>query len=257
MAIIINPRYFYLRDFVSKVLDRTYSAQKIYRNFRNIVEDVTVENTHVVVKIFKKPTEFNRIVYTFLRPSKAKRAYDFSNRLLEAGIDVPEPIAYVEKKKGLFFHTGVFISLYTDYESVAYFNNLDINSEEVRLFIVAFSKFCADFHSKGFIHGDFNIDNILFKNSNETHYSFRLIDLNRMEFNNHAISKCAKDLASLNLKTDILDAIYKEYCQIRGLNYTAFYKQIQRCKNRSGAVVKLKDRILTPLGLRKKAPTEK
>ena len=241
---------------MSKVLDRTYSAQKIYRNFRNIVEDVTVENTHVVVKIFKKPTEFNRVVYTFLRPSKAKRAYNFSHRLLDAGIDVPEPIAYVEKKKGLFFHTGVFISLYTDYESVAYFNGLDINSEEVKLFIMAFSKFCADFHSKGFIHKDFNIDNILFKNSGGN-YSFRLIDLNRMEFNNRAISKCVKDLASLNLKTDILDAIYKEYCQIRGLNYTAFYKQIQRCKNRSSAVVKLKDRILTPLGLRKKTPTEK
>ena len=236
---------------MSKVLDRTYSAQKIYRNFRNIVEDVTVENTHVVVKIFKKPTEFNRVVYTFLRPSKAKRAYNFSHRLLDAGIDVPEPIAYVEKKKGLFFHTGVFISLYTDYESVAYFNGLDINSEEVKLFIMAFSKFCADFHSKGFIHKDFNIDNILFKNSGGN-YSFRLIDLNRMEFNNRAIYKCAKDLACLNFRGDVLTAIIKEYCQIRGLSYNTLYKQIQRGKNRSGAILKLKDRILIPLGLRKK-----
>ena len=104
---------------------------KKFGNFRNIVEDTTVDGLHLVVKKFKKPTEANRVVYSFLRPSKAKRAYNYSNRLLQMGFDVPEPVAYMEVNKGLFFHTGYFLCLYTDYRAIADFrDNPEIAEEE-------------------------------------------------------------------------------------------------------------------------------
>ena len=167
MRVVVNPKYENLRPFIESILTRSYKVDKVYRNFRNIVEDTTVDGIHVVVKIFKKPTEANRVVYSFLRPTKAKRSYDYSLRLRASGIDVPEPVGYVEKNKGLFFHTGCYVCVYTDFRSISDFSDIDIsvpgNKERLEAFMAAFAAYAADFHARGFVHNDFNIDNILYQ----------------------------------------------------------------------------------------------
>ena len=80
MKVVVNPEYKHLEGFLVEALSHSYNADNVYRNFRNIVEDVNVDGLRVVVKIFKKPTEFNRVIYSFLRPTKAKRSR--RNRLL-------------------------------------------------------------------------------------------------------------------------------------------------------------------------------
>ncbi|MBP5693712.1 MAG: hypothetical protein J6W86_08425 [Bacteroidales bacterium] len=253
MRVVVNPKYENLRPFIEGILSRSYKADKVYRNFRNIVEDTTVDGVRMVVKIFKKPTEFNRVVYSFLRPTKAKRSYYYSIRLRESGVDVPEPIGYVEKSKGLFFHTGCYVCLYTDYSSIADFKDVDISSPQARHFITEFSLYVADFHSKGFVHNDFNIDNILYKVI-DGHFHFQLIDLNRVKFNNRSLQKCAKDISYIHFGSAMKDQIIELYCKARDLDKKKFSAMVAARRNKSKTVSKIKDIVLTPLGLRKKRP---
>lgn len=251
MRVVINPKYSNLKSFIDEILNHSYKAENTYRNFRNIVEDTTVDGIHLVVKKFKKPTEANRVVYSFLRPSKAKRAYLYSQRLLDMGFDVPEPVAYMEVNKGLFFHTGYFLCIYTDYRAVADFrDNPDIPQPEMIQFLDEFSAYAADFHSKGLVHNDFNIDNILYKKV-DGHYRFQLIDLNRMSFGNRSLMKCAKDMSSLHYSQETLSEILKRYCEIRKIDLEDFAKKVQYNISKAKGRSKLKDIVLTPLGLRK------
>lgn len=254
MKVVVNSKYGHLTPFIEGVLNRSYTADKTYRNFRNIVEDTTECGTHMVVKIFKKPTEVNRVVYTFLRSTKAKRSYEYSVRLIREGIDVPEPIAYIEKSKGLFFHTGCYISLFTDYRPISEFKDLDTSEERqfkrLERFIEEFAVYAADFHSKGFVHNDFNIDNILYKES-DGHFKFQLIDVNRMKFNNTNLGRCAKDLSNVHFSQNMMIGIVERYCRQRALDVEDFSRKVAHSLNKSKGVSKVKNKVLTALGIKK------
>ena len=251
MKVVVNPKYKHLEGFLVEALSHSYNADNVYRNFRNIVEDVTIDGLRVVVKIFKKPTEFNRVVYSFLRPTKAKRSFDYSLKLLSLGVDVPEPIGYVEKKKGLFFHTGCYVCIYTDFQPITDFRHKDINEPKTAAFIDAFADYAASFHSQGLVHNDFNIDNILYKII-DGKFRFQLIDLNRVQFHNRSLLRSAKDMSNIHFDPPMMKAILERYCKARGLDLDSFTKKVALNTNRSKGISKIKDIVLTPLGLRKK-----
>ena len=251
MKVVVNPEFKHLEGFVTDAIQRSYKAENVYRNFRNTVEDVTVDGLRLVVKIFKKPTEFNRVVYSFLRPTKAKRSYEYSLRLLDLGIDVPLPVGYVEKRKGLFFHTGCYICVYTDYKPITDFKDKPLDDPQTAAFIDAFSEYAASFHGRNLVHNDFNIDNILYKVV-DGKFRFQLIDLNRVQFHNHSLMRCAKDISNIHFRPDMMQAIISRYCGFRGLDFKSFSEKVKKNSNRAKGVTKIKDFILIPLGLRKK-----
>lgn len=251
MKVVVNPEYKHLESFLVNALNHSYKADNVYRNFRNIVEDVTVDGLHMVVKIFKKPTEFNRVVYSFLRPTKAKRSYEYSLKLLSLGVDVPVPVGYVEKNKGLFFHTGCYVCLFTDYQPITDFRHKDISESGTAAFIEAFAEYAASFHSRGLVHNDFNIDNILYK-IEDGKFKFQLIDLNRVQFHNRSLLRSAKDMSNIHFGPPMMKAILERYCKARNIDLESFTKKVALNTNRSKGISKIKDIVLTPLGLRKK-----
>jgi hypothetical protein len=64
---------------------------------RNIIKIFDLNSTKVNVKSFKKPHLLNSIIYKYIRKSKARRSFEYANRLLENQIGTPQPIAYFEK----------------------------------------------------------------------------------------------------------------------------------------------------------------
>lgn len=265
MKVVINPKYYYLEGFINTVLERNYRADAVYRAFRNVVEDVTVDGVRLVVKIFKKPTEFNRMVYSFLRKTKARRSYEKSFQLLKAGIMVPEPVAYIEQRKGLFFHTGCYISVYIPHRAiddlVDYKPADEEKAKEFDILLKELAEFAVDMHSKGIIHNDFNKDNILYlptegKKDEENasprkHFEFALIDLNRVKFNCHSLDKAAKDLSNIHLGEDINKRIVENYCHLRNLEDVNFCCRVRKHSDKYDRQSHLKDVLLGPLGLRK------
>ena len=224
--VVVNPKYEKFSDFVRNVWRENYAPDRIYRNYRNIVEKVTVDGVQLVVKKFKKPTEFNRVVYTFLRPSKAKRSYEYSLRLLNLGFETPDPVGYVEMRKHGIFHTGYYVCLYSDYRSIGELLNLDFydeNPEKIGLlkqFIKAFAAYCVDLHRHHITHNDYNKENILYKII-DGKFHFALIDVNRSNFKSHSRIQFTSDLANLGCSPIVVAAIVVEYCKIRNWDYVA------------------------------------
>lgn len=270
MKVVINPKYSHLESFIRTVLDHNYKVDAVYRQFRNRVEDVTIDGVRMVIKIFKKPTELNRVVYSFIRKTKARRSYEKSFKMLEAGMLVPEPIAYMEKRKGIFFHTGCYISAYLPYRAIddyEHYYPADYASyQEFLVLLKEIAEFAVQMHLKGIIHNDFNKDNILYRrlesNDNATsgenngesqrrHYDFALIDLNRVKFNCHSLSMAAKDLSNIHLGHVVNQKIVQDYCEIRSLNKYEFARLVLIHSTKYVRHARLKDVVLGSIGLRK------
>lgn len=260
MKVVINPKFAALKGFMESVLERSYTPVEVYRERRNVVEEVWANGFHLVVKRFKKPLMFNRWVYTFLRPTKAKRSYKYSLRLLKMGFTVPEPVGYVEKKKWGIFHTGVYVCLYTDYKAIEEFGNPEFRNVEntaglklVGEFVKNFAAFAAKLHSAGVRHGDFNCTNILYKRDDAGKWDFAMIDVNRAKFHVKAWRQFADDISQLsNFNYYLMAAIIKEYAKMRNINVKRFTLHAVAHINKYEFISRLKDKILIPLGLRKK-----
>ena len=78
MKIRIHPQYEYLREEILNIIAGNYVADKVYCNKRNIVEKVTIKDCETVVKKYKTPNIVNQVAYSYLRKSKAQRAYEYA-----------------------------------------------------------------------------------------------------------------------------------------------------------------------------------
>lgn len=150
-------------------------ATEIYRA-RNVV--VITSDGKLCIKAYKVPGAFKGFMYGLLRKSKARRAFENAQRLLELGIDTPAPLLAVESR-----HLGRLGASYFVSEAVHGLTNL--RGIEKRADFPALAKAVAAFmlslHKKGIWMKDFSQGNVLFKQKGED-YLFTLVDINRMEF---------------------------------------------------------------------------
>ena len=105
MKVVLAEKYIRLGEWMHALPARPLTGE-LLRDARNTLWCERVAGEEFVVKRFAVPTRFNRWVYTFFRPSKAKRSYRYSLRLEKLGFPVAEPVGYVECRRGLLFHTG-------------------------------------------------------------------------------------------------------------------------------------------------------
>lgn len=181
MKVFINPRFEYLRPDILRLVKGDYVPDKVFCNKRNVVEKVTLQDEILVVKRFKRPTIANCFVYTFLRKSKARRAYEHAMMLLEKDIATPFPVAYIEVKRHGLFHTGYYISEYTNLPTLAEFKSRD--EGELQLLATDLIRYTLDLKRRGVMPLDYNPGNIFYKKSVVSgHYEFELTDINRMRF---------------------------------------------------------------------------
>ena len=114
----IHKKYESLTIEIKKIPDGNFRPIRTFCNKRNTVELTTIGENNFVVKKYKVPNIFNRIIYTFFRRSKARRAYENAQRIIRHGISTPFPVAYIETKRGGLFHTGYFISEYMEHPTL-------------------------------------------------------------------------------------------------------------------------------------------
>ena len=156
--IIINPTFHLLSDFIQSLPMVFDSEGELVYDERNQIRLFMVDGKKLVVKRFKRPMFHQRLDYTLIRPSKAKRAYLFGMKLVELGISTPTPIACIETySKGLFYQGYLITEFCGDPDT----RILREEPEEHDDLIDALAQFLVDCHEKGFIHGDTNLSNFL------------------------------------------------------------------------------------------------
>lgn len=213
MNIALNPDYGHLKAWIEELpclFDR--EGDLLYRG-RNTVKRFAVGGQIVIVKRYKTPNLIQRIAYTFWRKSKAMRAYLYAGRLKNMGIKTPTGIACVELSSGLLFNTGFFVSEECTYGSVASVMN---DSSSVADMSVRLGRFIADMHRRGFLHGDLNLSNILYRRMPDDSVEFVVIDTNRSKFVDKPSRKtCLDNMKRVSHHRDLLEKIVRAYAAER------------------------------------------
>ncbi len=181
--IVINPRYEYLRDSITRIIEgeRPADCEVIYKG-RNTLYRVNLSGTDVVVKDFKTPHFINRWVYTNLRPSKARRSYENAMKMIDAGFLSPEPIAYGEQKvNGQLRHSYYISAMLSGATEMRRWTEIPC----IDTLLPAFAAEMLRLHRAGIYHRDYSPGNILFTGNASEGYKFHYVDLNRIEFDCH------------------------------------------------------------------------
>ncbi len=213
MKLIVHPDYRRYSDFIRQ-LPATFdqSGELLYQG-RNVVKRYRVDGQSLVVKKYKHPNFFQRIIYTYFKSTKTERAYKFAALLRDKGIESPHEVAYIETRRHGLFTTGFFVSLNCDYPptsillSVPHFDHPLAD---------ALAGFLVELHEKGVLHGDLNLTNILYHADDDGRYRFALIDTNRSIFKRPTPDECLDNLKRLTHKREVLVYIISLYARRRG-----------------------------------------
>lgn len=174
----------------------------------------------LVVKRFKKPNAFQRIVYTLFRKSKAERAFVNASSLKNRGFSTPDGIAYIEEKSRGFISYAYFITNVTIDSSIE--AELQKKSGFDESTAAAFAVYVAALHKNGVLHHDLNPSNVLYHKDDKNSFAFSLIDINRMTFypkgEEIPVEVCFKNLNRFTGDMALFRFVLAHYIQERGWN---------------------------------------
>lgn len=209
MKFELNPAYSHLTAFIESIPDIFASQGETIYKGRNELKVYQVDGLKLLVKCFKIPNLINRFAYTFLRHSKARRSYIYSFKLMEANINTPMPIAYIEEIKCGLLNRSYYVSIYEP--EVDHVRSYMAGGIKDELLLCELGRFIASFHNQGINHLDLTPGNVLFKIT-DSGYEFMLVDINRMKFKSNLSRKERyKSLAKLANTKDVLQSITAEY----------------------------------------------
>jgi tRNA A-37 threonylcarbamoyl transferase component Bud32 len=213
ISVVVNPSFQHLQEFARQIPERFDSDGTLLYRKRNVVKLYEIDGMRVVVKRYKVPMFHQRVDYTFIRPSKAKRAYLFALRLQEMGIETPTPIAYIEVKQLGLFRQGYFLSTYTTRHSLK--ESIGQLHPGSPLF-EAYVRFLVEMHDKGFLHGDQNLSNILWYEAADGIH-FEVIDVNRSHFKiSPTKQECLDNLMRVTHDRRLSADVVSRYAELRG-----------------------------------------
>ena len=186
---------------------------------RNIIKSFTLDNDFIVVKRFKKPNLFQRIAYTFFRPSKMVRALWNANKLQQLGIDTPYVFAMIEIKNRVLLTDGFLLTAFCDKipleQALGHSGDFDHDIAK------EFARFMARLHELGIVHGDLNSTNVRFKKEADK-CMFSLIDINRMKIlpssKKLSIEECLTNFTQFTANYKLLEFVITCYAEERKWN---------------------------------------
>lgn len=232
--IFIHPTFSDLEDFIQQIAENfSHLGDEIYVG-RNEVRLMSVDGKMLATKYFKRITLANRYIFSTVRKSKARRAFEYSQRLLQMGITSPQPVAYINCYKYGMLHKCYYISLYTDYLPVQKIFDLPVSQSVEAL--RAFSRFIYRVHKAGVFHKDLTIINVLFAFENNQ-YDFSLIDNNRMRFRPYSFKRAMSNMKRLTLPVETIGIIAASYAreaevkEVKILNAIIFNRWRFRMRN--------------------------
>ncbi|MEA1916040.1 MAG: lipopolysaccharide kinase InaA family protein [Campylobacterota bacterium] len=213
----INAKFAYLKDKFEDVENYFNKSDATVHKARNELKCANIEGIDVVIKSFKVPHFFNRIIYTYFRKSKAYKSFHNAVKLRQVGVNTPEPIAFLEFKKPTLLEKSYFISREFKYDFTireALLHQIDDYKEVLR----EFAKFTYYIHEQNIWHKDYSPGNILIKRHEDGGYEFSLVDINRMEFVKIAQYDGLENFNKLWADEDDMRIMAKEYALLANLD---------------------------------------
>lgn len=222
-TLVLHPDFAGLEDFMISLPFRFERDEgTVIHNGRNQLRRITYQGVDYVVKSFRRPNLINRFVYGVFRPSKAKRSYDHALLFQAIGVGTPQPVGYMNIRKGLLFDRSYYVTLASScshrYEEL-FHRHFDYEDEVLR----AVGHVTALLHEHGYAHKDYGRANILFEKTPEG-IKIDIVDLNRLGIGPLDMKAGCKNLERLPATPAMHRIIAEAYAKDRGFDAEACFK---------------------------------
>jgi hypothetical protein len=210
----VNKKYAHLTDELLAIPDTFTERGRLLKRGRNEIRVIEVGGLSLNVKSFKRPNVVNRVVYAWLRPSKALRSYHNAKVLTKAGIETPEAVAWIEYREWGCLTRSYYISLQVecDFE----FRDLRVKRPPDMVEILKrFTRFTWEMHRCSIYFRDHSPGNTLIARKGGV-YHFYLVDLNRMAFIRVSPRLGLRNFYRLNADEEMVRVIAGEYARLTG-----------------------------------------
>lgn len=228
-TLTVNPQYAGLRDFVLRSISRFADGEPIYAG-RNELRRFHCDGRDYVFKSFRKPNIVNRLVYGFLRPSKAERSYRHALLIGSIGIGTPTPIAFAESRHGLLFGSSYYVSAASECRHT--YGDLFRDEQPCREDVCReVGRLTALMHSHGYAHLDYGRGNILFGHI-DGRLRVELVDLNRMYIGAPlGMDAGCRNFERLPATPQMHRWMAEEYATVRGYDAERCFELMQRYRS--------------------------
>jgi len=225
MNFVIHPEFRFLESFLNRLPDFFEKEGKTIYKGRNEIKVFEEGGLLLNVKSYRKPIFINRIIYTLIRKSKARRAFENALEVISRGFDTPKPVAYIEERTGGLLNRSFFVSIQCPYTRLfrEFADYSDISGREDIPF--ALGQYVAKMHQAGILHLDLSIGNILFEKE-DTGIYFSLVDLNRMKFCSIDATTGCKNFERLRGNSDFFRILANSYASVLGFDSDTCLKKI-------------------------------
>ncbi len=226
---VFSPAHAHLGEIVREAVARfDLTGRKLGSGKRNQVKHLPYRGQELNIKSFRIPNFLNRLVYRFVRKSKARRSFEHALYLRSKGIGTPAPIAYFEDAGGCMLGRTYYVSehLSQDLSFRTLIEQPDYPGRDEIL--RQFTRFTHRLHEEGVLFKDHSPGNTLIKKSGEQTYDFFLVDLNRMRIDAALdFEDRMRNFARLSATPGMLRTMSAEYAHITGKEEAMVYGRMQ------------------------------
>lgn len=212
----ITPDYSEYKQTISSWIENFDNQGEILAHGnRNIIKIFNLEGKEINIKSFKVPHLINSLVYKYFRKSKARRSFEYAERLLKEGIGTPEPVAYYEFFSLLGLKKSYYICEHLQVD-LTFRELIEVpNYPDYEVILRQFIYFTWQLHEKGVEFLDHSPGNTLIKKVGEGQYRFFLVDLNRMRFHKSMnFEQRMMNMAHLTPKKEMIALMSEEYAKL-------------------------------------------
>ncbi len=195
---------------------------------RNTIKKAVIHGQPVIIKHFKNDGMRKKLAYK-LRSSKAKRSYEHSQKLIDAGLLAPTPLLWREDWKGAWLHQSFFVSAYHEVAFTAWDLKKD-NLPNNEQWVIHLGQQIGKMHNAGLHHQDLTPGNILFVSEGDSFLMY-FIDCNRMSFGAIGKDQGMRALVRMGLEGQHIDPYARAYAEERDLD-------VEWCQNRYRQLLK-------------------
>lgn len=230
-TLVLNPRFAGLRDFMLSLPSRFEAGEgEVIHNGRNQLRRISYEGTDYVVKRFGRPHIVNRWVYGLLRPSKALRAYRNGLLYLKIGVSTPEPVGYMNVRRGLAFGESYLVTLRSDCP-YRYEDLFSFESGQADNVLREVGRVTAVLHEHGLAHKDYGRANILFAIDPAGRVRLDIVDLNRMAVGKLDMRAGCKNFERLPATAHMHRVLSEAYAAARGFDAEQCYSLMRHFRS--------------------------
>ncbi|MBP3775334.1 MAG: aminoglycoside phosphotransferase [Bacteroidaceae bacterium] len=216
---ILNEKYRYLQEYIEEIpniFDHEGTAIHVSRNVIKIFH--ALDGTVINAKRYHAPKGINALIYSIgIRKPKGYRAYMYSSVLRGKGIETPEAIAYMERRKTGILRESYLVTVQCPYGHRMYELG-DAQEGTYEDIAVSLAQYTARLHENGILHRDYSPGNILWEKDAAGQYRFSLVDINRMDFGPVDLKHGCSNLKRLWGPKRFFLLVVHEYAKARGFN---------------------------------------